>query len=543
MEQKKPLLIQNGKIFTMNPEQPRIDNLLAIQGTICGVNLSDSEINAVEDLEVLNLEGKICLPGFHDTHMHLLGLGVNRYRWIDLNGANSIDELIDIIRNTIIRRKIPKNSWVIGYGWDQENYLEKRMPTKYDLDLISKDHYIYVKRICSHIGVCNSKLLNMCNIADSAYYNNADIIRHPDGKPTGILADQALGLVNAYIPVPRQPDLESIILKTCDYLSSLGLTTVETDDLSLWPDFDFNKRVLDTYINMRSYGTLKIRILEQVRVKTLEDLHRILPVIKRIKQDEWFSISGIKLMLDGSLGGMTAALRQPYLYTKTLRGTLLYKDSELLEIAQICRENDLGIICHAIGDRAIDQFIRVISGVYDAEDQPRPRLVHCQLCHQTQLAKLADMTATVLIQPLFATSDRDMVPSRIDWWEQEPVYGWKSMLNHGLLIAGGSDAPVEDASPLLGMDAAVTRCSQHSMSLEAWKPEECLDLTEAVSLYTRWAAKSVNRNEHFGMLRQGNAADMVILGSDISSPEQRLRDVQAEMTICGGTIMTQDLYF
>ena len=543
MEQKRPLLVKNGKIFTMNPEKPYLDNLLAIQGTICGVNLSEKEIQAVDNVEILDLGGRVCLPGFHDTHMHLLALGIARYRWIDLGTARSIDDLIDILRNSIVRRKIPKNSWVIGYGWNQELFLEKRMPTKYDLDLVSKDHLIYVKRVCGHVGVCNSKLLRHCNITGGAYDNNVDIIRHPDGKPTGILAEQALNIVNALMPMPRQPDLESIILKTCDYLSSLGLTTIETDDLSLWPNLDFSRQVIETFVRMREYGNLRVRILEQVRVSSLDELVRLLPVIRAVSQDEWFAISGIKLVLDGSLGGLTAALRQPYLNTKVLRGNLLFKDDELLEIGRICRENNLGIICHAIGDRAIDQFIRVISGVYDTDDKPRPRLVHCQLCHKNQLEKLAAMGAALLIQPLFAVSDMDMVASRIDWWQQEPVYGWKSMLNHGLVVAGGSDAPVEDASPIFGIDAAIYRRGPDEISTEPFKPEECLNLTEAVSLYTRWAADSADRGSRFGMLRQNYAADMVVLGAEMTHPELRLRDLRVDRTICGGTIMTQDLYF
>jgi len=528
------LFIENGNIISNDPLYPHAHNLLIEDGLVRALDLSEEEADSLSGVRRLDLAGATCVPGLHDTHLHLVSTGVSLYERIDVSAARSVEEVADILREEIENRQIPEGGWVVGYGWNQQKFSDRRMPRSEDLDRASTKHMVLAFRVCLHVACVNTPLLEAC-ASDSAFRSDKGVVRE-EGKAVGILTENAIDYAERRIPVPSDKQVANLIARTCGLFASQGLTTVESDDLSVFPGVGYKKTVLETFSRMRDEGKLPVRVIEQAHVSSLGELRQLLSMLKSVQRDDFFSIAGIKLILDGSLGGRTAAVLEPYMGTDS-RGTLLFADSELFAIARLCRENNLGVLCHAIGDRAIEQFIRVIPKVYGPNDSSMlPRIIHCQLPHERQLDALAAMRAAASIQPMFAVNDRNVVGERITVADDQPVYGWRTMLGKGLLVTGSSDSPVESSDPLTGIDAAVTRMDTAGDPPGGWMPQERLSPREALSLYTDAAARGVRRSGRFGLIRRDCAADLTVLSGNPLEDGIRIRTLKAVGTVVNGRI-------
>lgn len=531
-------LIYNGHILTMDHCQEEAKNLLIEGERIVAINLDETEGGILgDDVEKIDLQGKTCLPGFHDSHMHMIEYGYNHKYCVDLSDAKSVDEIISKMRQFIKEKEIPEDSWVLGMRWNQENFNEKRLLTKEDLDKVSDKHFIFTKRVCIHIAAANSKLLELCGITADAYKENGDIGRYSNGQPDGRIYEDAISrIVLKKKPPLSIEEIEKIILDTAVEIKDKGFTAVQSDDMKAFSDFASKANILKAYDNLRNKGQLPIRIFEQLQVTSLEEFKEIVRLSEGIKSDENFSLGRLKLILDGSLGAGTAAMSKPYKGTADNFGILNFSDHELDEIVRYCYEKHLQVMCHGIGDRAIQQAIDVMAKyqkIYG--DDRRPRLVHCQICRKKQVEQLAQSNIMADIQPAFVPTDYNLVEKKIDDDGSYAFYPWKTMLNTGIHISASSDSPVESYDAMEGVQAAVTRATFDGHPQGGWLPKEKLTVTEALNLYTTAPAYSVFKEREMGKIKEGYFADLVVLNQNPKDfPEEKLHQIRAVQTICRG---------
>lgn len=530
-------LLFNGNIITMDAERPEVDNLLIEEGKIAGLQLSAGEMAQLKDTEMVDLAGMTCIPGFHDSHMHMVEYGYNQKYCIDLSGAESIEEVIDMMKDFIEERHLPAGSWVMGMRWNQENFREKRLLTREDLDRVSDRHYIFTKRVCIHIAAVNSKLLELCGVKADTYLEDENIGREPSGKPNGLIYEDAIsGIILQKKPPLVVAEIENIIAETAREIKSKGFTSIQSDDMKAFSDFQSKENILRAYDNLRNRGELPIRVFEQVQVSSMEEFLQIREFLKEIKEDEMFSHSRLKLILDGSLGASTAAMERPYKGTAGNFGILNFTDEEVSQLVEFAYENHLQVLCHCIGDRAINQAIRIIGRCQKKYGEDlRPRLVHCQICSREQVEQMAELQMMADIQPAFVPTDYKVVFDKIEDAGSFALYPWKTMVDRGIGISGSSDAPVESYDALYGIQTAVTRAGLDGKPEGGWLPEEKLSVMEALRLYTQTPAYSVFMEDKIGKIKEGFRADLTILDRNpLKTPENEIYQISAINTFCNG---------
>lgn len=540
------LFIHNGLICTMDQERPEAENVLVRDGSIEDVNLKKTDKRLSEaGIEEIDLKGRCLLPGFHDSHLHMTAFGFNEEEWVDLSGCRSIKAVQNKLKAHIREKKKPAGSWILGFGWDHENFEEKRMPVAADLDEVSGEHYIFIKRVCIHIAAVNSKVLKLCRIDRQHFLDNPDIGRRPDQNPDGLIFEDAM---NSIVLMKKKPytfsEIKNVIEKTLKRMRSAGLTTIQTDDMKAFPDFESKINILRAYEALRAEGRLPIRVREQIQVSSLEELKGLMPTIKSIENDDDFAVKTVKLLLDGSLGAWTAAMAVPY-KDKAVKGLLNFTDEALEKIAAYCCENDYQLACHAIGDRAIAQLIKVTEKIQHKYGKNlRPRIVHCQLPQMPQIKALKALGITADIQPMFVPSDWKIAGRRLSEQSLACGYAWKTLLNCGVKISGSSDCPVESFKPLDGIQAAVTRCTKEGEPEGGWRPEQKLAVNEALALYTTGAAYTIFEEEHTGKIKEGMSADMIITDkAPYHTAENELGNIQILTTISKGRVHHENNLF
>ena len=530
-------LLFNGNIITMDAERKSAGNLLIEGEAICKVDLSAAEIEQLKDVEAVDLAGTTCIPGFHDSHMHLIEYGYNKKYCVDLSGAGSIEEVIKMMQSFIEERALPEGSWVMGMRWNQENFKEKRLLTRKDLDRISDKHYIFTKRVCIHIAAVNSKLLELCGVNRDTFREDENIGRYADGRPNGLIYEDAIsGIILQKKPPLTVEEIEGIIADTTREIKGKGFSAVQSDDMKAFSDFQSKENIVRAYDNLRNRGELPIRVFEQVQVSSLEEFLQIQEFLKEVKDDELFSHNRLKLILDGSLGASTAAMETPYKGTTDHYGILNFRDEELNQLVEFAYMNNMQVMCHCIGERAINQAIRMIGRYQKRYGQDRrPRLVHCQICTKEQVEQMAQLQMMADIQPAFVPADYRAVYEKIEAAEQFALYPWKTMLDRGIRISSSSDAPVESYDALYGIQTATTRAAIDGSPQGGWLPTEKLSVEEALRLYTETPAYSVFMEEKIGKIKEGFKADLTILDQNpLETAPELIYLISAVKTFCNG---------
>ncbi len=507
------LLIENCNVInSIEPSKTR--SILVEDGRI--TRLSEESTQVVpEGTPKVDARGGTALPGLVDTHCHLVGLGAMR-RVLDLMGTTNITTL----RLRLFGRvsKAPTGEWIVGRGWDQELFPGRRYPARDDIDDISPGNPVFLTRVCGHIALLNTKALNELGIDDEAADSEGRVFeRDSQGRLTGIIKERAVEEAMQRID-PWSLDLIVGDILAGEYEAARnGLTTLHC---ILSPDYE---RELEGFSLLRKDGKLSLRYRIYLPV---EALYRLEKGELKIPRDPMFKILGVKVYADGSLGARTAALNEPYEDARDSSGILRYRDEDLMQIVQRAERLDEQVLIHAIGDAAITQAIKAIEVAAGGRNIRRHRVEHCSLCTENMMVRLKKAGIGVTVQPHFIISDNwaeeRLGEKRLRW-----LYPLKSLLRNGVKISGGSDAPVEPISPILGIWAAMVRAN--------YSPEERLTLGEALQLYTKNASHAGFDEEMLGEVREGFLADLTILDSDIRDIHPAmLRKVGIAVTIVNG---------
>ncbi len=523
----------NGKVYTLEGSMAEAvavsgEKISALGKTIDIKGLCDS------NTKIIDLEGKCLLPGFNDSHMHFIGHGL-LYDKIHLRGVASVDEMVNLGRKFIEERNRKDGEWVVGYGFDQNLFIDKTFPLKEDIDKISDKHPVLVDRVCGHIGTVNTLALKILGITKNTVIQGGIIDKDEYGNPTGILREAALDWAKSHIPRPNVEQIKDIIMQTAEEALSLGLTSLQTND-SEAADFD---TVFEAYQSLRNEDKLKIRIFEEIHTSRPEELKLFLGKgMKTGFGDDFFQIGNIKLFADGSLGARTAAMREAYSDDPNTRGIFVYTQEELDELVDIAHKAGMQVACHAIGDGAIEQCINAIEKAMKKNSKDlRHRIIHCQIVDAHLLKRMVCIGIGADIQPPFVASDYMIVADRVGVERGNKSYPWKTMLDLGIHLGGGSDCPVETYDPLWGIYCAVTRQDEKGQPAGGWLPDERLSVEEAVKLYTIGSAYLSFEENKKGTIKEGKLADMVVLSEDVFEVKpENIKDIQVLLTMVGGKI-------
>lgn len=510
------LVLLNGNIKTMDSTRPSAEAVALFGEHILAIG-SNKTIKQIADSEtqIVDLRGATVLPGFIDCHSHLVEFGLSM-RNLDLRETRSIEELKSLVSN----KTTEASRWILGRGWDQEQFAERRYPAKYDLDEVSPDKPVFLRRVCGHIAVANSAALREAKITSATTDPVGGIIdRDNSGEPTGILREQATDLVERYIPEPSAEDCETAALAAGRIAVGAGLTSVHCIISS--------ERELRALLNLKLEGRLPLRFYVFIPPEQMGAIKQL--GLTRGFGDDWVRLGGIKLFVDGSLGARTAALEAPYTDQKDNRGVAIYTQKDLDRVVAECHLENLQVAIHAIGDRAIamalDSVRKVKSGAPHKDS--RHRIEHASVLNPELVHLFKHLEVIASVQPHFVVSDF-WIEQRLGRERSKYAYSFSSLLRAGVMTVAGSDCPIEPLSPLQGIQAAVTRPGS----------DEAIGVEDAVKMYTRNAAYASFEEKTKGTISPGKLADMVVLSRDpYLVPANSIKQIDVLMTIVGGRIV------
>ena len=536
-------IILNGKIATMVSKYISWAEAIAIKDKkIAKVGTNEEVLDLKSDnTEIIDLKGKTVLPGFNDSHMHLLSYGYS-CRAVNLNGTESIDGIVERIKDFIKDKNIKKGKWIVGRGWNDDYFKdEKTFPTRYDLDRVSTEHPIAIIRACGHIQIANSKALELAGITkDTPQIEGGKFDLDENREPTGIFREKAIELLTSQIPEPTVEDIKEMLLEGIEDANSCGITSIQTDDFEAIPGNNFHN-ILKAYRELEEEGKLSLRIYEQCLLPSMDRINSFLNSGYRTGWgNEYFRIGPLKLLGDGSLGARTAALTQPYADCPDTRGIPVFTQEEIDELVEVAHNNDMQVAVHCIGDKAMYMTFEAIEKALNKNprEDHRHGIVHCQITNEYLLNKFKELNTVAYIQPIFLDYDWKIVKDRVGEKLEKTSYNWKTLLDSGVHIACGSDAPVESFNVLNGIYEAVTRKDLKGNPEGGWMPEQKLTVEEAVYGFTKAGAYTSFEEDIKGSIEEGKLADIVVLSKNIFEiPEDEIKNIEVEMTIFDGEIV------
>ena len=526
------MLLVNGKIHTMDG---RVFEALAISGNRIAHLGTTAEIDAsgADFANRIDLQGKSVFPGFIDSHMHFVEFGLCA-RMVNLEEAASIEDVIERIRDYISENNT-KDGWILGYGWNENRFSVHEMPTKDDLDKASKNLPIMITRVCEHIISVNSKALDLTGANKHTAVKGGVFDLGGDGELNGIIRENALDWFNERLPARTVDEIKEAICAAAGEALRYGITTVHTSDLHSC-SFDV---MYAAYMQLMEESRLPLRICQQLYMPDLEQLEEYLSRgLKPFEGDDFFKLGPVKLLTDGCLGARTAALRQDYSDDPGKRGMDIYEQVELEALVLKAQEAGMQLFIHAIGDAALENSLNAIENALKKSPASHRHIInHFQIGAPDLFGKAARIGVLATIQPGFVSSDWEMAEGKIGPERLKHSYAWKSIADHGILLRGSSDCPVESCNPFHGIYAAVTRKDLDGNPLDGLTPYEKLDLRHAIHMYTTNGAYGSFEESKKGLLAEGYLADMVVLSQDpFDTPEAALKDIRVLMTIVDGEI-------
>ena len=531
-------LFINGEIYSMKKEGEKFQSLGVKDGKITFLG-TDEEAKNVSSKELIDLKGKMMIPGMADAHLHLYAYCQN-LTFVDLSKVHNINEMINLMKEKI--KNVKKGDWVKGVNFDQSKWKENRFPTLEEMDSISKDNPVIIKRCCLHAVVANSKALKIAGIGKNYQAGSGGIVElDKDSMPNGILREQSTKVFDDILPDPLK-DIEvqkKIMQDVLNDMSSKGITTIHTYAAKIW---QYNEDI-NIYKNFEKEGKLPLRVtvcideLFEPEILTKEKLNN--PYRK-------VQLGAYKIFSDGSMGSRSAALKKPYSDDPQNSGFMLFTQEELNNKILTGYEHGLQPAIHAIGDRALDMTLAAIEytlkttkekGMTDEEQKNRLpfRIIHVQMIDDDLLKRMKKLPLVLDIQPIFLCTDLHWIEDRIGKERLKGSFALKTMEKAGLIQTGGSDCPVETYEPLKGIYAAVTRQDMEGYPIEGFLPEERLSVYEALCMYTKNVPYATGQESVLGTLEIGKFADLTVLEKNLFKIDKKeIKDIKVEQTYVAG---------
>jgi len=524
------LVFLNGQVITIDDSTPRAEAVAVIRDRIALVGDNDAVRDTVgPHTKVIDLTGRVLLPGFNDAHCHIVLYGLSRL-WINCRAEviENLDALLVKVKEASAQCK--PGHWIRGRGYEDTRLPPNYALTRHDLDQVSPNHPVYLERVCGHVIVVNSRALVLAGITrETPDPPGGEIDRDADGKPTGVLRETARDLIRDILPIPTQKELEAAIFRGMqDYLTA-GITSVQNAGTHASEFRAFQSLHRRNRLPVRAYLMIAPEVME----------HLIEAGLRTGFGDDRLKIGPLKIFTDGGIGACTAAMREPYTKDPENRGILWMEQEELNGLVERAHSAGFQIGSHAIGDRAIesvlDAYERVLTPCPRADH--RYRIEHCGSPFGELLDRIVKMGVLPVPQPIFLNEGGDPYIKNLGAERAHQLYPLRDFLDAGLPISGSSDSPVSSFSPLKGIQTAVTRRTWDGQTLG---PGQETTLTEALRMYTLNGAYASFEEHIKGSIKVGKLADFVVLEQDpFQSPLDELSDINVDMTIVGGEIVYQ----
>jgi predicted amidohydrolase YtcJ len=507
------LVLLNANIITMNPKNPHAEAIAIKKDRIIKVGKSiDIPPFINKSTEVLDLNGKTVLPGFIDTHIHIADFG-RTLNWLDLKNADSIQAIQEAIKQKA--QTTPKNKWILGSGWNQNNLKEKRAPTRQELDEAAPNNPVVIYHQLGRTCATNTKALKKANITQNTPNpKNGTIDKNPQtNTPTGILHGDATDLIWNKIPPPTQQETLESTKHAIQKIIEAGITTAHWI-ISAKNELAIAQKLTQQNQPMRIYTIITANLLE------------FLPSTPKI--------DAVLIFTDGYLASQTAALNEPYTDNPTNRGTLLYTQNELNRLVAKIQQVNLQAIIHATGDKAIDAALKSLEAnpPEHSKNKKPHRLEQAAVLNKQLIQRIKKQNLIISIQPQVIQSEFTIwqVTQHLGNKRAKMLYPISTLLGKKIVVAGGSDCPMEPLNPLTGMQSAATREFSN----------ERVTVEDALRLYTVNAAYATSEEGSKGSLEEGKLADLVVLSNDPTTvATDKIVSIKVELTIIGGKVLYQ----
>jgi len=538
------LVLMNGKIVTMDESNPEAQALAAKGDVIVAVG-SDKEINAYvsSSTRVIDLEGKLTIPGFIDGHGHFMSLGQAKMR-LDLTKVKNWDEVVAMVAEAV--NKAEPEEWILGRGWHQEKWDKvpepniEGLPYHFELSKVSPNNPAFLTHASGHAGYANAKAMEMAGITkDTPDPEGGEIVRDQDGNPIGAFRETAQGLVTSAMrdylhgrtAEQKQADQVKAFELAVQECLSKGVTSFH-DAGSSFGTIDFFKRMVDE----EKMG-VRLFVMVSEDNKSLEEKLKNYRIINY--GDKRLTVRAVKRLIDGALGAHGAWLLEPYNSLPTSVGLNTEPIDSMKETARIAIENDFQLCTHAIGDRGNQETLDIYEEAFNAHPEKknlRWRIEHAQHLHPDDIPRFGQMGVIASMQGIHCTSDGPWVIKRLgEKRAEEGAYAWQKLMTTGAVIANGTDVPVEDVDPIACYYAIVTRKMKDGT---AFYPAQKMSREEGLRSYTLNCAYAAFEEDFKGSLTVGNLADITVLSKDIMTvPDDEILDTKVLYTIVGGKVM------
>jgi len=535
--QTADIVFKNGNIYTANDKAPRAEAIAVKADRIvfAGSN-ADAQKYVGKTTRVVDLKGNTVLPGFTDSHQHLSGVG-QREMTLNLEGITSLSDFLAKVKARVDQAK--PGEWVTGRGWIETHWQPPVFPTRWDLDKVAPNNPVILGRADGHGAVANSAALKLAGVdKDTPNPFGGEISKDKQsGEPNGMLLDAAQGLVRRKVPPTTRADNERAVVLGVKRDIELGWTQIQ-DAGGTYGDVEIFKKLYEA-------GTIKLRIYKAVYGPG-PNATRLLnegPTIGAYGNR--FTARTIKVVSDGALGSRGAALLAPYSDAADTSGFLTVKAEELRPMLRDALRKGIQVETHAIGDLAnrfiLDEYEAAFKDVAAGERkvaEPRWRVEHAQIVNPADIPRFAKLGVIPSMQPSHAIGDLFFAPSRLGMDRLAGAYAWESFIKSGVVVPGGSDAPVERGEPMIEFYAAVARKDQKGFSAEGWHPEEAVSREDALKMFTIWPAYAAFEEKLRGSIEPGKLADLTILSADIMKiPELDILKTRCVMTVINGEIV------
>ena len=522
------LVVTNGRIYTVDAARPVVDAMAIRGGRVVFVgDRAGAKALTGAQTEVLDLDGQTVIPGMTDAHAHVLGLG-QALRNVDLVGTASYEAVI--ARVAARAKETPKGEWIIGRGWDQNDWGDTRWPSHEALSRAVPDHPVYLERVDGHAALANAMAMQRAGLTRASKDpSGGQIVRDARGEPMGVLVDNAQGLVERSIPAATRAQTKAMIAAAITEMHRWGLTGVH--------DAGASAQTLELYEELGREGALDLRLYAMIsdHAPTLEAWFRRGPQSGLFDGRLW--VRSIKLYQDGALGSRGAALLEPYSDDAATSGLLVSAPAHIREVADRALVAGFQVNTHAIGDRGN----RLVLDAYQAALAARPtadhrfRVEHAQILHSDDIPRFAALGVIPSMQASHQTSDMYWAGNRLGETRLRGAYAWRSLLETGTIIPNGSDFPVEYVDPLISFKASVSRQDAKGWPVGGWFPEQRMTREEALKSMTIWPAYAAFQEAELGSLTPGKHADFVVLDQDLLRiPDAMLAQVRVRSTWFAG---------
>ncbi|MEM7647227.1 MAG: amidohydrolase, partial [Pseudomonadota bacterium] len=520
-------------IYTANDSQPTAQVVVTQKGKITYVgDLEGAKEFVTARHRAINFKGKALYPGFVDAHAHLAGIGFREMR-LNLDSVKSLSHLKEKVAEHV--QTLKNNEWIEGRGWIETHWPEKRFPNRGDVDELSSGHPLILARADGHGALVNSKALELAGItSQTPDPKGGKIVKDKKGRPTGILLDKAIELVTKLIPEVSDQDLTQAFIKGAQRSARLGWTGVH-DTSGSWKDYE----IID---QLMSENRMPIRVYKTITA-TNKGAERLLREGPQKKWGGRLSMRSLKVFADGALGSRGAALLHPYHDSPQSKGLMIIDKKTFVDLQKQAMQSNIQIRTHAIGDRAnrnILDWFEIATKDMSLEERKnlRWRVEHAQVLHKDDLMRFAKLGLIASMQPSHAIGDLHFAPKRLGAKRLKGAYAWKSLLESGVLLAGGSDAPVEQGDPRVEFYAAIERKDLKGYSQKNWHPEEKLNREQALKMFTLWAAYAAFEDEERGSIEVGKYADFTAFSGDIMKvPAKEIPKLDPIFTVVQGNVV------